>query len=163
MMANRRRTGSQPAPAMTCALCGRLGWDEWSKADQARRQRATELGRMISELAARRCNSKGLFHVQDPELVAAELRLPPRPWVPVPAPDAPAMNAYFEAMQAVVLKAIQQQGPGLRWPRNPVVASRYGIRRSLATNLRLWLQVKGVLRLDGDNYVTTIPSVPAQT
>lgn len=92
----------------------------------------------------------------------AELRLPPRPWAPVPGHDDDAMAAYFDAVREAVLEAVQQQGTGLRWPRNPAVASRFGIRRSLATNLRRWLQTEGLLRLDGGVYVTSIPSVPDQ-
>ncbi|WP_146772063.1 hypothetical protein [Lentzea atacamensis] len=100
--------------------------------------------------------------MQDPKPVTPELRLPPRPWAPVPGHDDDAMVAYFDAVRVAVLEAVQQQGPGLQWPRNPAVASRYGIRRSSATKLRRWLQTEGLLRLDGDVYVTSIPSVPDQ-
>ncbi|MFI6100793.1 hypothetical protein ACIA8G_35035 [Lentzea sp. NPDC051213] len=146
------------APVMTCGVCGQLGWDESSDGDHARRQRAAELRRLTSGPApvvlVRRCADRGLFHVQEPKFVQLVLRLPPRPWSPVPSHDGPDMTAYFDAVRAAVLEAVQQQGLGHRWPRNPEVASRYGIPKSLATELRSWLVAEDRLRLDGDYYVT---------
>lgn len=160
------RRGARRTPAMTCQVCGQLGWDEWSDGDHARQQRLAELHSLSSgptpPVRVRRCSDRGLFHVQEPRLAQAALRLPPRPWSPVPDRDSPEMTAYFDAVRAVVLEAVQQQGPGHQWPRNPEVASRYGIRKSLATELRRWLVSEGLLRLDSGDYLTQVRPTPSE-